>query len=426
MSTDPLALCDPQPPGDFEPPPDGGWLAWLHAVFGAFAIFNCWGLNLSFGVFEAYYKTIYIPNHSHSTIAWIGSIQLFLIFFTAIVVGRCYDFGWSRVFFTGGSIGLVIAVYLTSLCKSWGALFAVQGILTGMMQGMVFCSGILVVTEYFDKNLGLAIGISAAGSSVGGIVYSLMAQHLLLTAGFEKTIQYMGIVVILTMIPSNIVLRSRRKKRSGKAQQAVVDFGFLRDPSYLMLLWGMFFSFWSLYFGFYYIVSYAYNVLQLPPEQSTNVLLVMLAANLPGRFVPALLSDRCLGPINTLIPSVLITALVIFLWIGTNTPSGLYILGAFYGFASAGLQSLFSPAITEFCRGDDGTKGLKNAVVFVAIGLACLTGTPIGGALIDSGNTPEGLPYLWAQIFAGGAMTLGGICFIASRVMKVGWGPVRT
>lgn len=152
----------------------------------------------------------------------------------------------------------------------------------------------------------------------------------------------------------------------------------------------------------------------------------MLVTNFPGRFLPALSSDRCIGPLNTLIPSTLVTAMVIFLWIGTATPGGIYVLAAFYGFASAGLQSLFSPAVTEFCRGDDATRGLKNAVVFMAIGLACLTGTPIGGALIDAGGTPKDMPYLWAQIFAGVTMTLGGLCFLGSRVMKVGWGPVRT
>lgn len=164
----------------------------------------------------------------------------------------------------------------------------------------------------------------------------------------------------------------------------------------------------------------------------------MLAANLPGRILPAILSDRCFGPLNTLIPGCLFSSAVIFLWIGTTTTAGLFILACFYGFASAGIQALFSPAITVCCprliaddKGEmkeDPSRGVKNAVVFMAIGLACLTGTPIGGVLVDIGanNAPEGMSYLYAQVFAGLSMALGGFCFLGARVFRVGWTTART
>lgn len=164
----------------------------------------------------------------------------------------------------------------------------------------------------------------------------------------------------------------------------------------------------------------------------------MLAANLPGRIIPALLSDRCFGPLNTLVPSCLLSAVVIFLWIGTTTPAGLFILASIYGFISAGIQALFSSAIAVCCpalvQGEDGmmkedpSRGVKNAVVFMAIGGACLTGTPIGGVLVDAGaqSAPDGMSYLWAQIFAGASMAVGGFCFLGARVCRVGWTTART
>jgi hypothetical protein len=53
-------------------PPNGGFLAWLEVLGSFFCIFNAQGLNMSFGVFQAFYELTFLPNCSPSKIAWIG------------------------------------------------------------------------------------------------------------------------------------------------------------------------------------------------------------------------------------------------------------------------------------------------------------------------------------------------------------------
>ena len=86
---------------------------------------------------------------------------------------------------------------------------------------------------------------------------------------------------------------------------------------------------------------------------SVNVLIAMLAANFPGRFLPAIISDRCIGPLNTLIPTCIISSTMIWLWAGVTTPSALFVVACFYGFMSAGIQSLFSVTGYSFSIGED-------------------------------------------------------------------------
>lgn len=166
----------------------------------------------------------------------------------------------------------------------------------------------------------------------------------------------------------------------------------------------------------------------------------MLAANLPGRFLPALLSDRCIGPLNTLIPSVLLSSAIIWLWaVSGDNRSSLTVIACFYGFASAGIQVLYAPTVYTFClepaKSGSSTEatqlavdriGLKAGVVFSAIGVGCLIGLPIGGALIRY-QTSRGMsqPYLGAQIFAGVCLLLGGFLLLGSRVAKAGWAARR-
>lgn len=208
----------------------------------------------------------------------------------------------------------------------------------------------------------------------------------------------------------------------------------------------MFFAFMGVYFGFVYMVLYSVTVLHLSNRAATDLLIFMFAANLPGRFLPALISDNCIGPLNTLIPSVFLSSAVVWLWAASDTNrASLTVIACFYGFVSAGVQVLYISTVYSFCLEPEEeniemstggvasvrptpTKlkidriGMRAGGLYTAIGLACLIGTPIGGALI-SYRTTRGLdhPYLGAQIFAGMSLLLGGMLLLASRVSKIGW-----
>jgi hypothetical protein len=78
------------------PPPDGGFKAWVAVAAGHLVIMNTWGYINSFGVFQAYYATeLGLPP---ATISWIGSIQVFLLFFIGTFTGRITDAGVSDTF----------------------------------------------------------------------------------------------------------------------------------------------------------------------------------------------------------------------------------------------------------------------------------------------------------------------------------------
>lgn len=71
--------------------PDGGTKAWLVATGAAVAMFSTMGFVNSFGIFQSYYKTNQLPYETNDNIAWIGSIQAWLMFCTGIVAGPLTD-----------------------------------------------------------------------------------------------------------------------------------------------------------------------------------------------------------------------------------------------------------------------------------------------------------------------------------------------
>lgn len=158
----------------------------------------------------------------------------------------------------------------------------------------------------------------------------------------------------------------------------------------------------------------------LSSTDSIELLVAMNAANLPGRFLPNFISDACIGPLNTIIPATFLAAMMIFLWIGTSTHASLLIVACFYGFSVAGINSLYNATIYSLSP-DPGKAGVRMAIVFSGIAIASLTGTPIGGVLIDHDSGG----FLSAQLFAGCTLIIGALFLLAARLFKSGWKPQR-
>jgi nitrate/nitrite transporter NarK len=57
---------------------------------------------------------------------------------------------------------------MLSLCTEfWQALLA-QGFVIGLGGGMLFVPSVAILPTYFSSKIGLAIGLAASGSSMGG------------------------------------------------------------------------------------------------------------------------------------------------------------------------------------------------------------------------------------------------------------------
>lgn len=141
----------------------------------------------------------------------------------------------------------------------------------------------------------------------------------------------------------------------------------------------------------------------------------MNAVGVPGRLVCGLTADRLLGPINTLIPVALFAGVLFYYWAAVRNVAGLYVFCVLYGFFGAGIQSLF-PASCASLTTDMSKMGVRTGMCFSFISIACLTGPPIAGALIQMHDGG----YLYAQMFGGSAF-IGGTCtLVAARVAKNG------
>ena len=126
----------------------------------------------------------------------------------------------------------------------------------------------------------------------------------------------------------------------------------------------------------------------------------MNAIGIPGRLVCGLTADKLFGPVNTLIPVTLCAGLSLYAWISVSSLKGLFAFCIVYGFFAAGVQSLFPAACASLSSTDMSKVGIRTGMCFSLVSVACLTGPPIAGALVQR---REG-DFLFAQVFGGTAL----------------------
>ncbi len=99
------------------PPPDRGLTAWAQALCGHLIVCNTWGYISSFGVFQTYY--VGALGHPPSDISWVGSVQIFLLFFIGTFSGRATDYGLFKPTIILGSFFMIFGVFMTSLSTKY-------------------------------------------------------------------------------------------------------------------------------------------------------------------------------------------------------------------------------------------------------------------------------------------------------------------
>jgi MFS family permease len=280
-----LVQTPPPPKNDASSIPNGGLRAWLQVLSSFFLMFNSWGIINTFGVYQAYYESSLLRTSTSSAISWIGSIQAFLLLIVGMLTGPLYDAGYFRALLIFGSVMLVLGMMMLSLCREYWQVLLVQAVCVGVGTGALFVPSIAILSTYFSTRIGLAIGIAASGSSLGGVIYPIVFQQLLPKLGFSWTTRVLGLILGVTMLVPNVCMKVRVLPAKSRS---LVDLSAFKIPAYSLQTCGFFFGFMGLYIPFFYAQVFAVQEHITSEEMAFYLLAIMNGTSVFGRKFPYL------------------------------------------------------------------------------------------------------------------------------------------
>ncbi|KAK0518419.1 hypothetical protein OC835_007853 [Tilletia horrida] len=394
--------------------PEGG-RGWLVVLGGFTCTFCSFGYANSAGVFVEYYMQHLLPGTTATQLAWIGSLQYFLLFFVGSFTGRIFDTGNYRPLFATGIFLFLLGQCMLSLATRFYQVLICQGILLGLSYGAIFQVGVTIPQQWFHARRGAAMGLVAAGSSTGGIVFPIAVKNLIPLIGFPWTMRVIALIAAVLLSLAFLCFKTRlppsidvHGPQGWKAVQWL-DFSVFRQPEFSFYVLGSGLAMLGLYspFSFSDLWTSSHNL-----PANGYWLAVLNAASMFGRVLPGFVADR-IGRTNTLFPHLLASGILLFIFPLTTNLVGMLFFSILYGFASGSYVSLIPAAVGQL--GPTSTIGTRLGMMFAGSSFGGLLGTPIAGAILGPDNTN----WWGMSVFSGAMVCAGAGCVLASRTLTV-------
>lgn len=373
---------------------------------------NCYvrGIINTWGAYQTYYEQNLLEGTSSSSIAWIGSLQSFLLMLIGVITGPLFDAGYFRGLIGFAAFMMPFGLMMTSLSTKYWHLILSQGICVGLAAGCLFVPSVAILPQYFRRKRGFANGLAASGSSIGGVVYPIMFNQLQEKVGFAWATRALGFLSFGTICFSLSIMRVRFQPKDKRKLYQPEAF---KDPGYCLFTGAMFLGFLGFYNFLFYVQSYAIETGIVDGNLGFYLLSMLNAASTFGRIAPNFIADHT-GPLNMLTPAVTVTSILAFVWIRVYTVPGIIILAVFYGFFSGGFVSL-PPVVMATMTPDVRDLGTRLGMVFAITSIGLLIGTPIGGAILNDTHQ-----YLGVQLFTGCCLLASAFLFGSLRFVRSG------
>jgi MFS family permease len=311
-----------------------------------------------------------------------------------LIVGPLFGFiaGWMidkygprRLMMAGA---LMMGIALIGLSATGGSLFLFYmfyvfnavGYVSG---GPLPCQ--VLISRWFDKNRGKAMGIAYLGIGTGGALVPQIAAGLERHLGWHMALTWLGILIIIVAFPMAFFIKDSSSKTAdvAKPEESVPIKSILKNKYFYLLAIGSMCSIGAVGGVGQHLKLYLRDI-NYTQGEAANVMSVVLLSSLAGRLLMGSLADLIKRK-YVMILIYLIVATAIPLLLLPEFPGRIYIFAIYFGLGLGG-----DYMIIPLMAGDlFGVKALGRTmgIILVADGIAESTFPMLVGALYDSAKS---------------------------------------
>ncbi|KAK7413061.1 hypothetical protein QQX98_008069 [Neonectria punicea] len=394
-------------------PSEGGARAWLTVAGSSAALFVTFGWINCIGLFQAQYEMDQLKEYSTSSVSWITSVEFFCMLFFFPVGGKLFDSHGPRVPILIGSFLHVFGLMMLSISSKYYQIMLSQSICSGIGSSLVFSPALTAAQTYFQRKRGIALGLVVAGSSIGGVIFPQMAQHLIPSIGFGWTVQTCAFLISGMLVFANLTVTSNWEHRP-KPFHVMTYLWPVGELNFCIMAASCFFLYWGIFVPFDYIVTEAIHY-GMKGSLALSLVSIMNGASFFGRTVPNYVADK-VGRFNVMVVMVLLSGIVVLaLWLPGRGDGAFIAFAVLFGLTSGAGIGLGPVLIANISP--EGELGFRMGTIMSIAAIGTLTSPPIAGAIVAD----DGGSYRYAAVFSGVNFLLAAFGIGLLRVRLGGW-----
>ncbi|KAI8340150.1 major facilitator superfamily domain-containing protein [Chlamydoabsidia padenii] len=398
---------------------DGGY-GWC-VVLGAFLVqVNSMGINMTWGIMQNYYEQ-HVFNNAPSAVvslAFVGTL------------GMCFmraggplaqllepHLGHRGVLFLGcicKALGMIMAGFANQIYQ----LYICQGLLFGLGSSFMYYTSLFITPQWFTKRKGLALGILASGTGIGGLIFPFVMTSVNNSLGVHWTYRVLGLMCfVMDLMACGLIKENPKMKRpqgeKKKKLSDIIQLRVLQDGQYVLWIIGSDIALLGYFIPFYFLPSYGRSI-GLSDDQGAILLALTSAFNCIGRGLTGYCADY-LGQLNTNIAFTLMGGISCFLiWIFASSYAALLGFSFVFGLFCGSYFSLLSPITTLILGKERFPTGLSLLLVFNIIGVfGPNVASAIETQLLSHAHYQ---PFLFYKLFAGSCYVLATFVYLILRL----------
>ena len=212
------------------------------------------------------------------------------------VAGKLQErFGVKRVTMASGIL-LGLGFFLTAHSSSLMMLWLSAGVLVGLADGAGYLLTLSNCVKWFPERKGLISAFSIGSYGLGSLGFKFIDSHLLASVGLEKTFMIWGLITLVMIVFGATLMTDAPLQKAATVNGVVAnDFTLaqsMRKPQYWMLA----VMFLTACMSGLYVIGVAKDIAQgmvhLDVATAANAVTIIAIANLSGRLVLGILSDK--------------------------------------------------------------------------------------------------------------------------------------
>ncbi|ASZ43516.1 MFS transporter [Escherichia coli] len=266
------------------------WLTLIGTIITQFALGSVYTWSLFNGALSAKLDA------PVSQVAFSFGLLSLGLAISSSVAGKLQErFGVKRVTMASGIL-LGLGFFLTAHSNNLMMLWLSAGVLVGLADGAGYLLTLSNCVKWFPERKGLISAFAIGSYGLGSLGFKFIDTQLLETVGLEKTFVIWG-AIALVMIVFGATLMKDAPKQEVKTSNGVAEKDYtlaesMRKPQYWMLA----VMFLTACMSGLYVIGVAKDIAQslahLDVVSAANAVTVISIANLSGRLVLGILSDK--------------------------------------------------------------------------------------------------------------------------------------